>query len=377
MNIIDLPLEIQIVSAVLLISFVIQLYHLLFRVRNLAFYKQGEVDNSFTPPVSVIICAKNESINLTNFLPSILNQDYPNFEVIVVNDGSEDDTELVLSKFKQEHPHLYYTSIPIDKKFTHGKKLAVSIGIKAANNEHLVFTDADCYAATDQWLKGMVSGFAKENKEIVLGFGAYKKEKGFTNFLIRYDTFYIAIQYLSYALKRRPYMGVGRNLAYKKSLFTQNRGMSSHMHIASGDDDLFISETATKNNTSIVVNPSAHTFSLGPQNLSRWKDQKSRHLTTAHYHKRRIKFSLFIEPFSRLFLIISAIFLILINKFVIIVGSLVFLKYLIQLILWRKISKLLNQGKLYWSLLFFDLLHPLFLLWAYLSSVRRNKNRWK
>ena len=377
MNIITLPITEKVLLILLFFSWLIQLTFFLKRVLPLAFYKQKEGNIQAYPPVSVIICAKNEAENLRKFLPTILNQDYPDFEVIDNNDCSEDDTESVLAKLKLEYPHLYSTNIPLDKIFSHGKKLAISLGIKAAKHDHMAFTDADCKAESDKWLQQLMGGFSDPTKEIVLGFGGYEKKKGFTNLLVRYDTFFAAIQYLGYALSGKPYMGVGRNLAYKKSLFTKNNGLQSHIHIASGDDDLFISETATKNNTSVVIYPTAHTTSVPPHTLREWKDQKSRHLTTANHHKKRIQFSLLLEISSRIILLSIAIYLIFFNIFALLATFAIVSKYMIQLFLWKKAAKQLNQGNLYWSVLFFDWFHPIILLWAYSGNIRRNKKRWK
>ena len=377
MNLHALPIIETSLLGLLILSWIIQNLFYITRVAPLAFFKKNEGALKEHPPVSVIICAKNEANNLRKFLPSILNQKYKDFEVVVVNDCSEDETELVLAELKLEFPHLYYTNIPLDRKFSHGKKLAVSLGIKAAKHEHMVFTDADCKAESNLWLQEMMEGFTHPSKEIVLGFGGYEKRKGFTNLLVRYDTFFAAIQYLGYALSGKPYMGVGRNLAYKKSLFNKNNGLQSHMHIASGDDDLFISETANKKNTAVVIHPVAHTTSVPPVSLRKWKDQKSRHLTTATHHKKSIQFSLILEICSRLILLSVGIYLILINTFVIIAALAIASKFTIQLLLWRKSAKQLDQGKLYWSVLIFDWLHPIMLLWAYLANTRRNKKQWK
>lgn len=377
MNLHALPIIETSLLGLLILSWIIQNLFYITRVAPLAFFKKNEGALKEHPPVSVIICAKNEANNLRKFLPSILNQKYKDFEVVVVNDCSEDETELVLAELKLEFPHLYYTNIPLDRKFSHGKKLAVSLGIKAAKHEHMVFTDADCKAESNLWLQEMMEGFTHPSKEIVLGFGGYEKRKGFTNLLVRYDTFFAAIQYLGYALSGKPYMGVGRNLAYKKSLFNKNNGLQSHMHIASGDDDLFISETANKKNTAVVIHPEAHTTSVPPVSLRKWKDQKSRHLTTATHHKKSIQFSLILEICSRLILLSVGIYLILINTFVIIAALAIASKFTIQLLLWRKSAKQLDQGKLYWSVLIFDWLHPIMLLWAYLANTRRNKKQWK
>ncbi|MFW6370156.1 MAG: glycosyltransferase [Bacteroidota bacterium] len=181
-------------------------------------------------PVSVIICAKNEVKNLQNNLPAILEQKYKDFEVIVVDDGSEDNTLEVLHGFKQKYKHLKFTSIAENNRFTHGKKLAITVGIKAAKNEWLLFTDADCAPASEYWISGMQQAFTDE-AEIVLGYGGYRREKGLLNLIIRFDTMVIAINYLSAALARMPYMGVGRNMAYRKQLFFKNKGFANHYHL--------------------------------------------------------------------------------------------------------------------------------------------------
>jgi glycosyltransferase involved in cell wall biosynthesis len=232
-------------------------------------------------PVSVIICAKNEDENLTEFLPKILTQDYPaGFEVIVVNDCSYDNTENVIDEFAKIFPNLRKANIKEDAYYKHGKKFALLVGIKAAANNRLVLTDADCYPASDQWLKEMALGFGVK-KEIVLGYGAYEKQKGLLNKLIRFDAFIIAVQYLSAAIKNKAYMGVGRNLAYNKDTFFNNKGFANHYHVNSGDDDLFVNEAATEQNVAVCVSHNSVTYSKPKTSFRAWRLQKARHITTA------------------------------------------------------------------------------------------------
>jgi len=172
-----------------------------------------------------------------------------------------------------------------------GKKYPLSIGIREAKHEVLLLTDADCVPASEHWVEKMQDGY-DGNIEIVLGYGAYHKKSGLLNKLIRFETFHTALQYLSYALAGTPYMGVGRNLSYKKSLFFKSKGFSSINHIPSGDDDLFINKTATKDNTAVVIDPDAITRSIPKTTWSAWMRQKSRHYTTAKYYKPKHKFLL-------------------------------------------------------------------------------------
>ncbi|MEO5645124.1 MAG: glycosyltransferase [Bacteroidia bacterium] len=272
------------------LGFVIQLfYHLYFFLRVTRF-KEG-VRSENLPPVSVIICARNEDDNLTQNLPLIFNQDYPDFEVVVVNDCSYDLTGDVLEEFGKKNARLKIVTIKEDEYYQHGKKVAVMMGIKGAKHEHLILTDADCRPVSDQWLRKMASDF-DDKTELVLGYGPYEKTKGLLNKLIRFDTFFIALQYLSYSLGGITYMGVGRNLAYKKELFYRKKGFASHYHIQSGDDDLFVNEAATKTNTRIELDAAGFCYSAAKKTVKEWWFQKKRHLQTGKQYKFSHKFLL-------------------------------------------------------------------------------------
>jgi cellulose synthase/poly-beta-1,6-N-acetylglucosamine synthase-like glycosyltransferase len=252
---------------------------------------------------SIIICAKDEDHNLSEFLPLILFQDYPQYEVVVVNDCSWDNTADVLREFQKKPEYserLKVITIKEDEKYTHGKKFALMVGIKGAKYEHLLFTDADCKPLSNQWLKKMMQNFSPET-EIVIGYSKYEKHHGLLNKLIRFDAFHIAMQYLSFAMAGRPYMGTGRNLAYKKNLFFKHKGFASHYHIESGDDDLFINQAATKTNTRTEISPESFTVSRVKKDWKGWVEQKRRHLTTWKEYKLSDKIRLGVYQFAQAF----------------------------------------------------------------------------
>lgn len=283
-QLIDWPKDIA--YALLLILLLYQLYYILFVYGKLSWFKVVEKSFDALPPVSIIVSAYNEEENLKVFLPQLLCQDYPEFEVIVVNDCSSDDSKWVLKDIRTQYPHLRVIEIQEHVRLKHTKKFTVTMGIKGAKYEHLVFTDADCAPASDQWLKGVASMFGGE-KEIVLGYSPYFKFDGFLNKLIRFETTHTAISYLSYALKKDAYMGVGRNLAYTKSLFFKGKGFTSHMHIKSGDDDLFVNHNATKSNVAIAIHPNEHVYSNPKTTWRSYYKQKARHAgASVLYHKR-------------------------------------------------------------------------------------------
>jgi poly-beta-1,6-N-acetyl-D-glucosamine synthase len=286
-------------------TILILLWYYLFYFFRVAFYKEKPSTIKHQPsainhpPASIIICAKNEDHNLPEFLPLILNQDYPDYEVVVVDDCSSDNTPDVLREFEKKYKHLKVITVKEDKKHHHGKKFAVMVGIKGAKNEHLLFTDGDCKPIDRQWVKKMMQNFSND-VEIVLGYSKYEKFPGLLNKIIRFDTFHIALQYLSFAKAGYPYMGVGRNMAYKKSLFFKQKGFATHYHIESGDDDLFINQAATRTNTSAEISPESFTVSIVKKTWKGWVEQKRRHLTTWTEYKLSDKILLGVYPFAQI-----------------------------------------------------------------------------
>ncbi len=370
--------ELALVS-VLVVAFLIQLYYYLGIYLRVALPKKRSVDNSSAHciPISVVICARDEEENLENFLPFILEQDYQDFEVIVVNDCSSDNSGYTLDRMLKKYPKLKVTTIKQDEKFTHHKKLALTVGIKAAKNEWLVLTDADCRPDSNKWLASIASNFS-ENSEIVLGYGGFFEERSFLNKLIRFDGLFIAMQYLGLALAGKPYMGVGRNLAYKKEVFFRNKGFASHAHIYSGDDDLFINEVAKKNNTRVEFRSNSHTRTIPRNSFKRWEIQKRRHITTSKRYRLSSKIMLGGEILSRILFYGSSIALIALLYFPWIIGGLVFLRLIIQLSIIKGVMYRLSERKLlllsplydFYSLFFYGRL-------ALLNIINPRKSSWR
>jgi glycosyltransferase involved in cell wall biosynthesis len=361
------------------VVFLVQLLFYLFVYGKVARYKVvGKPDTESNEPVSIIVCARNELDNLTQYLPLILKQEYPTFEVIVVNDCSSDNSQDMLEKMQAIYPHLKITHIKEDEKFSHGKKLALTIGIKAATYEWLLLTDADCMPESENWLATMGNNF-KEPNEIVLGYGGYFAEKGFLNRLIRFDTYFIAVQYFGFALCRIPYMGVGRNLAYRKSLFIKNKGFASHSHLQSGDDDLFINEVANTKNTTIELSLAAHTRSVPKKTVEEWVNQKSRHFSTANRYKFIHKFLIGFESFTRMLFYLSVILLLFQGSYLCYIGlGMLFIRMVIQLSVYSITMKKLNEKKLLLFSLVFDIILPLINIFLYtVNSFKTKQHKWK
>lgn len=369
-----LPLE-TILLAIVVLSFLVQLYYTFFIHFKLLRHRSKEVGEKADTGISVIIAARNESENLTKYLPSILEQDYPNFEVVVVNDRSWDQTEDVLKELASRYNHLKIVTVSEGDKFIAGKKFAVTMGIKAAVNEWLVFTDADCMPASDQWLKCMAQPREAEST-ILLGYSPYFKNGGILNALIRFETFYTAINYLGFALAKNPYMGVGRNMAYKKSLFFKGKGFASHMHIPSGDDDLFVNMHADQYNTAIMVHFDGQVWSEPETSWKNYFRQKRRHAGAGKLYKAKHKWSLSLQVVFQILFYTAVIALACTKNGLHPAIGVFALSLIIRCFIYPGLLRKLSYAELRWWYPLLDLLLNVFLMYNAIVSIFVKKSNW-
>jgi cellulose synthase/poly-beta-1,6-N-acetylglucosamine synthase-like glycosyltransferase len=360
---------------VMVLGFVLIIFYYLFYYLRVARYKPIAPPAQEMPPISVVICAKNEEHNLTKYLPLILEQDYPNFEVVVVNDCSWDNTGDILEEFAKRHKNVKVVTLKEDEYYQHGKKVALMLGIKGATNELMLLTDADCKPASNQWLKNIASRF-NAGADIVLGYGPYIPEKGLLNRIIRFDAAMIGIQYLSFSLAGTTYMGVGRNLAYKKKLFYKVKGFASHYHIPSGDDDLFINEAAGGQKVSVVLEKEAFTYTNAKDTFKGWWRQKQRHLLTGKRYKFRHKFLLGLSVFAQWIFFAGFITALILQFQWMVVTGLFALRLLIQMLIFNSCFRKLDEKGLAALVPFMELYFLIFYPVITLARLLRRKTPW-
>ena len=365
-----------IIFCIFAIMVITQLVYTLFIHGKLSFFTgKRAVKTEQLPSVSVLISARNESDNLYENLPLILEQDYPNFEVIVINHQSVDDSYHILNAYAHQYKNLRVIEVERSQHLKPGKKLPLTLGIKGSKYDYLCFTDADCKPSSNQWLKSMTQYFVPE-KDIVLGYAPYLTKPGLLNKIIRFDTTWIAMNYFSMALAKMPYMGVGRNLSYTKSLFNSVNGYKSHYSITSGDDDLFIQETATKTNFSINLDPASFCYSEGSTNWENWYMQKTRHFTTSGRYNVFKKAMLGIYPFSLLILTISFVILMFDDNFRLLTltgfGIVTLLKWWIQARCFLK----LKEPSFIAFLPFYDLVYAISITILYYTTDKKEIRKW-
>ena len=367
-----------IILALFALTAVIQLAYYLFVYLRVVLHDGKSISKeNAAPPVSVIVCARNEEANLKLNLPSILEQDYPLYEVIVVNDCSEDNTEQLLADFKQKYTHLRSTFIKKDGTFRNGKKFATTMGVKAALHEWLLFTEANYRPENTQWVKSMSQCFS-DTKSIVLGYGGYFAQKGFLNKWIRYDACFVALQYFGFAKMVKAYMGVGCNLAYRKSLFFANNGFAEHAHVLSNGDALLVNKAATRQNVAVTYVKDAHTRAAATRTFSDWLWQKRQSNVVSKYFRSGQLFWLTLEPFSRVLMWVSFGLLMFFCPF----WQYILLVFAIRTILFMTViglaSKRFNEPGILQHALFFDLVMPFVYFYVFLfNRIFSKHNKWK
>lgn len=351
----------------------VQLLNLIIYPWRLLVHKKRETVEKL-PPVSLVICARNEEDNLYNNLPKILNQDYPTFEVIVVIDQTVDDSKHIVRAYQKDFPFLRFIEMERNRHRRFGKKVPLTIGIKGTKYDKVLLIDADCFPATDQWIKLMMRNYTEE-KDIVIGYGPYERKKGLLNKFIRFDTTSIASTYLSFAKNGRPYMAVGRNMSYSKDRWFEVDGFKKHYHIQSGDDDLFMQDAASRKNTVIEIDKKSWVYSHPKTSWKSWVKQKQRHYTTANQYKFINKLFLGIFPLSFLLTLVSFFTLLFSYEWWLFVLSLMGLRLIFYWIINGLLFKKLGQKDLSWAYPVYELVHFIIMPFIYYSTDRR-PDKW-
>lgn len=327
-------------------------------------------------PVSIIVCAHDEEENLRELIPQLLNQNYPEFEVIIVEDRSNDGTFDYLLEATREHPRLKMVRVQQTPEHINGKKFGLTLGIKAAKYDWILFTDADCRPEGENWVTSMSKQF-DDQTQIVLGVSPYRKQAGLLNDFIRFESFLTAIQFVGWAVSGRPYMGVGRNLAYRKSLFINNKGFNTHLGVMGGDDDLFVNQHATAGNTRVCLGEESLVKSRPKTSWTDFYYQKLRHLSVGKHYKFIDRLGLgmfsltwiltwiFVLPFSFFSPMIYAL-----------LGGLV-LRWILLTLLFHYSVKKFGDNFEAWKTPYLDFIYAFYYLVAGPVALVSQKVRWK
>ena len=352
-------------------------YYAYFFLSDFSFTTTAQPNSHKLPAVSVIVCTRDENENLKSLIPAILGQNHPSFELILVADRADHSMQEFLKLQKLQHPAIQVIRISETPQGISPKKHALEMGIQQSVNPVLLFTDADCLPASRNWISSMAMPFIRPETEIVLGYGAYRKEDNFLNLIIRYDTIFTAGQYLGMALAGKPYMGVGRNLAYRKELFIRNGGFGPHQAILSGDDDLLVNRLANPDNVAVCMNPEAFTVSKPCSSLSEWFRQKIRHQSVGVYYRKGDQKKLGLLHLCRSGGWLLSLVILVLPAGLVPGISLLLLRSVSRYFPLHRLSKSLQENIWPPALIMLDAVHSLFLAVLALKAVFFPPKKWK
>lgn len=352
---------------ILILVFLIQLsYYLFFYRRPLAQInkeKKGKISFSDSEPgISVIIYANNDSEQLNKHLGAFLDQDYPKFEVIVVNDGSTDETEDVLSIYEGKYDNLYHTFLADGARNLSRRKLSLTLGIKAAKYDIVALSNANCSPQSNQWLRLIARNFT-EKTDIVLGYTSFEKRKGIGERFVAFDLLLRSIRIFGYTIAVKPFIGEGTNLAYRKVRFFEKKGFSKFMHLQMGDDDLFINQIATESNTRVELSEGAFMNASFDSNKAGWRQLKRNGAFTSQFYNSASKLFFGFESTTRYLFYIIAVLILLAGTSNIALASataaLVVIRCLLLSLFWFITGKKMNTRRFFFTAPIFDLFTPI------------------
>lgn len=342
----------------------------------IAFSRRGEATETLHPPVSIIVCAHDEEKNLGELIPLLLSQHYPEFEVIIVDDRSNDSTfDLLLAETARDH-RLRMVHVNRTPPHTNSKKYALTLGIKASRYEWILLTDADCRPCGPGWISSM-SSHMKDGTAFVLGYSPYIQESGILNAFIRFEALITGMQYISFALMGNPYMGVGRNLAYRRSGFLEAKGFTDILHVTGGDDDLYVNRHARKDNTSVCISPESLVYSIPETTWKNFFRQKIRHLSVGNRYRMGHRVLLGLFTSSWLLSWLTAICLLFSGHYHLIIASLLGLRAVFVVVVVTHTSRKLGVAFERWIIPLLDIIYAFYYLVVGLRTLVTKKVRWK
>lgn len=320
-----------------IVTFIELLYYYLLFAR-FSFMRKKSDTSHYQPAVSVVMVAKDAASVLLKTLPKFLNQQYGEFEVVVVNDHSQDDTRLLLVEYQQQYSNLKIVELDTSVTTIRGKKFALSMGIRCASHSCILITSPECAPTSTHWIEKMAAKF-ENDKQIVLGYSTFERRKNPFNRMLHFDCLVNAIQYFSLARINSTYRGNAWNMGFTEQMFVQQRGFASHNHIRYGEEDIFVSRSAKRNNTAIEFSREAITVLQRNARHDYWLDHKQGLYYTRKFNTFKNRFLLNFYAVVNLLFYVGLVLAILLS-----IGNVVLLSTTLGIVALRILSQYLVFG---------------------------------
>ena len=349
------------------------IYYLAFS--SFLFRSKKNKTNTSEIPISVIIYTKNQAEKFLTFLPSILEQEYYKFEIVLINNASSDNTSVLLESYAKKHAHIKVINVENNEAFWGSKKYALTLGIKTAQYPNLLFTDTNCTLVSKHWISEMSKKFTT-NKTIILGYKKYQKENSLSNIFIRYENLLKAIKCFGFTKLGSPFMAFGNNFGYQKSEFFKVKGFINHMKTNAGEADLFIKDAANKENTTFCISEKSFIKTAIPTSFSKWFAANKEEIVITKKYKFKHRFLLKFFTFSKILFYVLATVLFFVYPYQIIL-PIVLAYFLLQYIIIGISAKKLKEPQIIFFLPFLEIGLLLIQISIFSANLISKPNHWK
>jgi glycosyltransferase involved in cell wall biosynthesis len=345
-------------------------------------------DLSDQRPISVVIATRNEHDQVRQNLPFFLDQNYANFEVVVVIDDSDKDLVYIMNEFEKRYSNLKIVSFDWARNFFVSRKFAESVGIKSATHDRILLSHISTRPASPEWISQM-SNTLSDNKKIVIGYYTLASKTSLLNAFVRFDTFFYTLRYLRAAISGNPFTADSRNLAFDRSLFHETKTVARFYNVNTGDEDMFVNKAATADNTTIEIHPNAFVKGQEAINFGDWFSKKIRHRVLLREFKAANRLGLAIHDWFMalfylvLFAIFGCSFLPTTSIFdvplelLMIAGGIVLLKLLAQWIVFKRIMSRFKERGFLLLIPVFDLMKLILLPVLLFVGLFTKRITWK
>lgn len=348
------------------------IYYIFFLSILLNNKKEKEYD---LKPISVILYVKNSELYLEKNIDYFINQKYPKFEILLVNNASSDNTDIILEKLSEKHKSLRIINVENNESFWGNKKYTYTLAIKAAKYEHLIFSEIDCKPVSENWIHEINKSFSSK-KTIILGYKRLLKTSSLFNLIIRFDNLLESIKSFSFTKINSPYSADSRNYAFTKKDFYRVNGFINHIKIKNGKEDLFVKDAKQKYNSAYTLSDESFVESSKSLSFKEWfLNKKNSNLLKRHYSFKN-QFLLNAFSFSKVFLYFLTIILLLIHDWKIIL--IIFSSYIIfQSVITFIINRKFKETSIFYLSPILDFLLVLFQISIFISNLISKPPNWR
>ena len=358
------------------VLFLLRLLHLFLFTGRVLFRKKVDNNEAEKKPLSLILTIRNEEENLKNNLPKILSLENIDFEMVVVDDFSQDNSYLILGLLKDRYKRLTISALNQETKFS--TKLALNIAIKATNNKWILTVPVSLAEVAAEWLD-YISQATNNEKNVVIGYSTVARSKGFYNRLTRIENYFSYLKSTGYILNGIPFVYSVENVAFQKEKYFEIGGFGQKVTEHYANLELVINSFIRKKTTAVLFNKESSIRKTEVVKRADYFDLLKKSIRIESHLSSSKRVILFLIEFGKLlFLPIAAFVIVLLPELWIILAGLMGFIFTPYLFIIKITQNRLNERKIFIPSLVYDLLMPyykLFFRWHF--NRRSRKNRWK